>query len=42
MLAYSAKNRSASIRIPYTVGEKAKRIETRFPGDIDGRGTFQR
>ena len=31
MLAYSARNRSASIRIPYTVGEKAKRIETRFP-----------
>ncbi len=31
MLAYSARNRSASIRIPYVIGEKAKRIETRFP-----------
>ncbi|MFC0269073.1 glutamate--ammonia ligase [Kushneria aurantia] len=31
MLAYSARNRSASIRIPYTSSPKAKRIETRFP-----------
>jgi glutamine synthetase len=31
MLAYSSRNRSASIRIPYVIGEKAKRIETRFP-----------
>jgi glutamine synthetase len=31
MLAYSARNRSASIRIPYGSGPKAKRIETRFP-----------
>ncbi len=31
MLAYSARNRSASIRIPYGTGPKAKRIETRFP-----------
>lgn len=31
MVAYSASNRSASIRIPYSEGEKAKRIETRFP-----------
>ncbi len=31
MLAYSARNRSASIRIPYGTGAKAKRIETRFP-----------
>lgn len=31
MLAYSSRNRSASIRIPYSVGPKAKRIETRFP-----------
>ncbi|MEC7290997.1 MAG: type I glutamate--ammonia ligase, partial [Pseudomonadota bacterium] len=31
MLAYSARNRSASIRIPFGSGEKAKRIETRFP-----------
>ena len=30
-LAYSAKNRSASIRIPYVPNEKARRIETRFP-----------
>ncbi|WP_456268520.1 glutamate--ammonia ligase [Kushneria sp. AK178] len=31
MLAYSARNRSASIRIPYTSSPKAKRVETRFP-----------
>ena len=31
ILAYSARNRSASIRIPYAEGEKAKRIEVRFP-----------
>jgi len=31
MLAYSAKNRSASIRIPHVGNEKARRIETRFP-----------
>ena len=31
MLAYSARNRSASIRIPFGSGPKAKRIETRFP-----------
>ncbi|MBR9834060.1 MAG: type I glutamate--ammonia ligase [Alphaproteobacteria bacterium] len=31
MLAYSARNRSASIRIPFGTGAKAKRIETRFP-----------
>lgn len=30
-LAYSAKNRSASIRIPYVASDKARRIETRFP-----------
>jgi glutamine synthetase len=30
-LAYSAKNRSASIRIPHVPNEKARRIETRFP-----------
>lgn len=33
-LAYSSKNRSASIRIPYTSGEKAKRIEARFPDPL--------
>jgi glutamine synthetase len=31
MLAYSARNRSASIRIPFVSSAKAKRIETRFP-----------
>ncbi|MEM6546018.1 MAG: glutamine synthetase, partial [Pseudomonadota bacterium] len=31
MLAYSARNRSASIRIPYEPSPKAKRIEVRFP-----------
>jgi glutamine synthetase len=31
MLAYSASNRSAAIRIPYSEGDKAKRIEARFP-----------
>jgi glutamine synthetase len=30
-LAYSAHNRSASIRIPYTPSTKGKRIEVRFP-----------
>lgn len=31
LLAYSAKNRSASIRIPHVANEKARRIEARFP-----------
>ena len=31
LLAYSAKNRSAAIRIPHVTNEKARRIETRFP-----------
>jgi glutamine synthetase len=31
LLAYSARNRSASCRIPYTTSPKAKRIEVRFP-----------
>jgi glutamine synthetase len=30
-LAYSASNRSASIRIPYVASPKGKRIEARFP-----------
>ncbi len=30
-LAYSSRNRSASIRIPYVSSPKAKRIEVRFP-----------
>ena len=31
MLAYSARNRSASIRIPFVGSPKARRIEVRFP-----------
>ncbi|WP_019022624.1 glutamate--ammonia ligase [Thioalkalivibrio sp. ALE23] len=31
MLAYSARNRSASIRIPFVMSPKARRIELRFP-----------
>lgn len=31
LLAYSARNRSASCRIPYGAGTKAKRVEFRFP-----------
>lgn len=31
MLAYSASNRSASIRIPYSMNPKAAHIEVRFP-----------
>ena len=31
LLAYSARNRSASIRIPYEPSAKGKRIEVRFP-----------
>ena len=31
ILTYSARNRSASIRIPYEVNPKARRIEVRFP-----------
>ncbi|MFZ9469614.1 MAG: type I glutamate--ammonia ligase [Rickettsiales bacterium] len=31
LLAYSAKNRSASIRIPHVTNENARRIEARFP-----------
>jgi glutamine synthetase len=30
-LAYSARNRSASIRVPHVMSEKARRIEARFP-----------
>jgi glutamine synthetase len=33
-LAYSAKNRSASIRIPFVNSDKARRIETRFPDPL--------
>lgn len=31
MLAYSARNRSASIRIPFVSNPKARRVEVRFP-----------
>ncbi len=31
LLAYSARNRSASIRIPYVSNPKARRVEIRFP-----------
>ena len=31
LIAYSARNRSASIRIPYVSNPKARRIEVRFP-----------
>ena len=35
MLAYSARNRSASIRIPHVINPKGRRIEVRFAG-FDG------
>ncbi len=31
MLAYSARNRSASVRIPWVASPKARRVEVRFP-----------
>jgi len=31
LLAYSGRNRSASIRIPYAPSEKSRRVELRFP-----------
>jgi len=34
MLAYSARNRSASIRIPYVSSPKGVRVEARFPDPI--------
>ncbi|MBK1701256.1 glutamate--ammonia ligase [Thiococcus pfennigii] len=34
MLAYSARNRSASIRIPHVSSPKARRIEVRFPDSM--------
>lgn len=39
MLAYSARNRSASIRIPHVGSPKARRIEVRF-GDPAGNSYF--
>ncbi|MFP5414147.1 MAG: glutamate--ammonia ligase [Gammaproteobacteria bacterium] len=34
MLAYSARNRSASIRIPFVANPKARRVEIRFPDPV--------
>lgn len=34
MLAYSSRNRSASIRVPYILNPKASRIEIRFPDAV--------
>ena len=34
ILAYSARNRSASIRIPYEANAKARRVEVRFPDSM--------
>jgi glutamine synthetase len=34
MLAYSARNRSASIRIPFVSNPKGRRIEVRFPDSV--------
>jgi glutamine synthetase len=39
MLAYSARNRSASVRIPWVANPKARRIEVRFP-DSNGNPYF--
>lgn len=39
LLAYSARNRSASIRIPYVTNPKARRVEVRFP-DAGGNPYF--
>ena len=39
MLAYSARNRSASCRIPWVSSPKARRIEVRFP-DSNGNAYF--
>ncbi|RMX09223.1 type I glutamate--ammonia ligase [Allofranklinella schreckenbergeri] len=33
-LAYSAKNRSASIRVPFVTNPKARRVEARFPDPL--------
>ncbi len=39
LLAYSARNRSASVRIPYVSSPKGRRIEVRFP-DSNGNPYF--
>jgi glutamine synthetase len=36
LLAYSARNRSASIRVPYVTNPKGRRIEVRFPDSTAG------
>ena len=33
-LAYSARNRSAAIRVPFVQSDKARRIEVRFPDPL--------
>lgn len=40
LLAYSARNRSAAVRVPYVDSPKARRIEVRFP-DSCGNPYFQ-
>jgi len=40
LLAYSARNRSAAVRVPYVSNPKARRIEVRFP-DSCGNPYFQ-
>nr|VFK41580.1 MAG: glutamine synthetase [Candidatus Kentron sp. SD]VFK47635.1 MAG: glutamine synthetase [Candidatus Kentron sp. SD]VFK81159.1 MAG: glutamine synthetase [Candidatus Kentron sp. SD] len=39
LLAYSARNRSASVRIPHATSPKARRVEVRFP-DSSGNPYF--
>ena len=39
LLAYSARNRSASVRVPYVSDPKARRLEVRFP-DSNGNPYF--
>ena len=39
LLAYSARNRSASVRIPHVANPKARRVEVRFP-DSNGNPYF--
>ena len=39
LLAYSARNRSASVRVPHVASPKARRIEVRFP-DSNGNSYF--
>ena len=41
-LAYSARNRSASIRIPYVANPKGRRIEVRFPDPLATRTWLHR